>query len=294
MEGHGVLHEVGRSKKEGIEMISVVLNCDTRPVSLAFQGLHKGVRSRDFLRTAGLLNKRNFFKGHEIELIVFVDEHEPLTAEEYYDLHTHADCVVIRKHSKYYRGANPFSAFNDVNYLHALSMVRGEHVAHFDMDMAAFSADGSVADWMLGMLESGMHKFISYPSVNAPAPCHAPEYLDKWWASTRFFMCKRETLDFTVLERAIRDPQWFYSTYDRPPRENPWTEQFLGIMGDYQVLYPLPSLESWAVFPWMNYRDGALEKLNSMTHDQVAAAIHRAGGAGTFYDGVDVNLMGVI
>jgi len=274
-------------------MISVVLNVDTRPVRSTFQGLHKGVSSRDFLRTPGLINKRNFFKGHEIELIVFVDEHDPLTAEEYFDLHTHADCVVVRKHRKYYRGSEPFSAFNDVNYLQALSMARGEYVAHFDQDMAAFSADPSTVDWMLHTLEFNHARFISYPSVNHPAPCHAPEYENKWWASTRFFICKRETLDFTVLERALRDPQWFYSTYDRPPRENPWTEQFLGIMAKYAVLYPHPNLESWAVFPWMTYRDGTLEKLNAMSHNEVAAAIHRAGGAGAFYDGVDVNLMGL-
>ncbi len=275
-------------------MISVVLNCDTRPVSLAFQGLHKGVRSRDFLGTAGLLNKRNFFKGHDIELIVFVDEHEPLTEAEYYALHTHADCVVIRKHSKYYRGANPFSAFNDCNYLAALSQARGEFVCHMDQDMAAFSRDSSVVQWMLDHVGRGDHRFISYQSVNYPAPCHAPEYENKWWASTRFFFCKREELDFTVLERAMREPQWFYKTYDRPPRENPWTEQFLGVLANYSVLYPPPALDDWAVFPWMNYRDGALEKLNDMSHEDVAAAINRAGGAGTFYDGVDVNLMGII
>ncbi len=274
-------------------MISVVLNVDTRPVRSAFQGLHKGVSSRDFLRTPGLLNKRNFFKDHDIELIVFVDEHSSLTEGEWYDLNTHADCVVVRKHRKYYRGAEPFSAFNDVNYLQALSMARGTHVAHFDQDMAAFSHNSRIIDWMLDEVDSGKHKFVSYPSVNFPAPCHAPEYQNKWWASTRFFLCKRETLDFTALERAIRDPQWCYEAYDRPPRENPWTEQFLGIMANYSVIYPEPKLGLWAVFPWMTYKDGTMEKLNAMPYEEVAAAINRAGGAGAFYDGVDVNLMGL-
>lgn len=272
-------------------MISCVLNVDTRPVSLEFQGMHKGVRSRDFLGTAGLLNKRNFFKGHDIELIVFLDEHEPLTEAEYYALHTHADCVVIRKHSKYYRGANPFHKFNDISYIQALSMARGDVVAHFDGDMAAFCADSSPIDWMLDEVGSGRHKFVCYPSRCSPAPCEAPAYQNKWWASTRFFVCQRESIDITALEHAIREPEWAYATYDRPPVINPWTEAFLGIMANYSVLYPPPNIASWAVFPWMTYKEGTMEKLNAMPYPEIAAAINRAGGDGVFWDGVDVNLM---
>jgi hypothetical protein len=129
--------------------------------------------------------------------------------------------------------------------------------------------------------------------VTAPAPCEAPTYLDKWWASTRFFMCKREVLDFTALEHAIREPEWFYDNYDRPPHLNPWTEQFLGIMGGYSVIYPHPNLASWAVFPWMRYKDGTLETLNALPYAVIADMLNRAGGPGIFYDGVDVNLMGL-
>ncbi len=274
-------------------MISIIFNADTRPVCSEFQGLHKGVRSRDFIGRAALENKRKFFEGFESELIAFIDEHEPLTHEQYDVLHECCDCVVVRKHSRYYRGHNPFAKFNDVNYLQALSMARGEYICHFDQDMYAFRSSKAPIEWMIDEVNSGRHRIVSHPSRNAPAPCHAPEYEGKFWASTRFFFCKREEFDFTVLERAIRDPEWFYGAYDRPPRINPWTEQFLGVMAGYSVIYPPPDIRSWAVFPWMHYKDGAIEKLNGMLPEEVFYAIGKAGGDGVFYDGADVNLMGI-
>lgn len=274
-------------------MISVIINVDTRPVRLEFQGLKQGVSSRDFL-VEGVRNKKKFFQTRpDTEFIVFVDEHEPLTNEQYSKLHAIADCVVVRRHSKRYREADPFHKFNDINYIQALAMARGEYIAHFDQDMAAFCANGSTIDWMINVLNKGEYRYISYPSANSPHPCAAPEYEGKFWASTRFFMCKREEFKFDVLEQAIREPEWFYEAYDRPPRINPWTEQFLGIMADYKVLYPHVDLDQWMVFPWMTYRDGTLEKLNSMPHLDVANAVRRAGGEGVFYDGVDVNLLGI-
>jgi hypothetical protein len=227
-----------------------------------------------------------------MEVIVFVDEHEPLTYEQQKRLDEMTDCLVIRKHSKYYRGARPFGPFNDINYIQAFSQARGEYVVHFDQDMAAFQKGGTT-EWMKDLLDTGTYNFVCYPSANSPAPCHAPEYENKWWASTRFFFCKREMIDITALERAVRDNEWFYSTYDRPPRINPWTEQFLGVMGDYKVYYPPVILNQWAVFPWMTYKDGLLAKMNGMPYEDIHNALLRAGGSGIFWDGVDANLLGI-
>lgn len=274
-----------------MSLISVILNLDTRPVCSEFQGLHKGVRSRDFIGKSNLENKRKFFEGFNIEVIAHIDEHEPLTREQYDTLHDLCDCVVVRKHTKYYRGADPFHKFNDISYIQALSLARGEYVAHFDQDMAAFTYDRSIIDWMHDEVNSGRHKFVCNPSTCSPAPCFAPEYENKWWASTRFFFCKREQIDITALERAIRDPEWAYTTYDRPPRINPWTEAFLGIMANYSVIYPPVELDRWAVFPWMNYRDGVLERMNQMPYSEVALRLRAAGGDGIFWDGVDSNLL---
>lgn len=272
--------------------ISLVINTDTRPVCNQFEGMWKGVRSRDFL-THGVRNKKAFFNGFDIETIVHCDEHEPLTPEQYEELHSLCDCLVIRKHSKYYRGANPFNAFNDISYIQALSMSRGTHVVHVDQDMAMFTADGSIVEWMAYEIDNGPWRAVSYPSVNSPAPAHAPEYGNKWWCSTRFFMVKREELDFTTLERAVMQNDWFYNAFDRPPRINPWLEQFLGVMLGYKVLYPSPDVDRWCVFPWMTYRDGLLEKMGNLPYSEIAAAIHRCGGAGAFYDGVSHELLGI-
>lgn len=268
--------------------ISVCINVDTRPVRSQFEGLRKGACSRDFL-DAGIANKRKFFEGHDCEFIVTVDEHEGLTTQQLDRLHALSDCLIVRKHTKHYRSADPFGGFNDVNFLQTLFMARGDVVCHFDGDMAAFCNNPDVILCLLQHLDQ--YKFVCYPSTCSPAPCYAPEYQNQFWASTRFFMCKRETLKFDDLERAIRDPQWFYNSYSRPPRENPWLEQFLGIMGEYKVLYPPVELSRWAVFPWMHYQDGVMERLNAMPYDQVRQFLEAAGGPGIFYDGADSNLM---
>jgi len=268
-------------------MISIVLNADTRPVDLEFQGLTKGPRSRDFISRSALENKRKFFEGFDIEMIVHLDEHEPLSHEQYDVLHELCDAVVVRKHTRHYRDCDPFNGFNDINYLQALSMARGSYVAHFDQDMMAFAKDKSAVQMMMAEVDSGRYKFICNPSVNTPHPCHAPEYVGKFWASTRFFFCKRESLDLGALEHAIREPQWLYENYGRPPRENNWTEGFLGVLSNYSVLYPKPEIDSWAIFPWMKYVDGTIDRLSTMPYGQVASLIYKAGGDGIFWDGID-------
>lgn len=273
--------------------ISIILNTDSRPVNPEFTGMWNGVRSRDFLERPNLENKLKFFDGFDVELIVFLDRHEDLTHEQYDTLHSMADCLVVRKHSRYYRGADPFSAFNDVNYLQAFSMARSNMIAHFDHDVAAFRSEKSVVDGLVDEVESGRHKFVCYPSPQSPHPCDAPSYQNQWWASTRFFLTKRDTLILDDLERAIRDNEWFYAKYGRPNVVNPWTESMISQMAGYSVLYPPVDLDKWAVFPWKQYDDGMLQMLNNMPHAAIADALRRAGGCGIFWDGVESRLLGV-
>lgn len=270
--------------------ISLAINVDTRPVCNQFEGMWKGVRSRDFL-SDGIRNKQKFFDGFELETIVHVDEHEPLTQQEYDTLHSLADCVIIRKHSKQYRGANPFNAFNDISYYQTLSMCRSNLVCHMDQDVAAFRVSQDVVQNLIDEVESDRYKFVCYPSPQSPDPCYAPQYQGKFWASTRFFLAKRDTLILDDLERGIRDNQWFYAKYGTPPVLNPWTESFLAAMANYSVLYPSVQLERWAVFPWQRYVDGTLARLDGMEYHQVSDAIRRCGGSGIFWDGADATLM---
>ena len=271
-------------------MISVVINADTRDgfdaPSSESEGLFHGTRALDYL-VCGIENKRKFLHELEHEIIVFVDEHNPIPIDTLAHLRALADKLVLSKHSKYYRGSNPFSGFNDINYLHALSLCRGEYVMHFDQDVAAFSVDSSVVSGHLQILDNGAYKFISLPSACTPDPVVDPSYEGKWWASTRFFLTKRPT----ALEHAIREPQWAYATYGQTPRRNPWMEHMLTLTAGHSVLYPPIDLSKWAVFPWAKYKAGTLSTLHGMTHDQVAEALRRAGGLP--YDGVDCHLLGL-
>lgn len=271
--------------------VSIILNADTRPVCPEFQGMWNGVRSRDFISAANLINKRKFFEGYETELIVFIDEHEPLTQSEYDALHQHCDCLVVRKHSKYYRGNDPFGPFNDVNYWQAFAMCRSDYIAHFDQDVVAFKRSKDVLDWMFDEIDSGRHKFVCYPSPHSPDPCVNEKYQGKFWASTRFFLAKRDAIKLDDLERGIRDNTWFFEKYGTPPVVNPWTESFLSQMNGFSVIYPPVALHQWAVFPWAKYIDGTIEKMNGMEYAQIHAALERAGGSGIFWDGADSSLM---
>lgn len=268
-------------------MISVILNIDTRPLRNEATGLFNGTVSRDYL-LHGLRNKKKFMDGFDCEFIVYVDEHESIPNEMYRQLRDECDVLVLSRHIRHYRGIDNYTRFNDINYIQALSLARGEWVMHFDQDVAAFTASPHEITSLMAAIASGQYKFVSLPSVNTPNPVHDPSFGDKWWASTRFFICQRESIDITALEHAIRDPEWAYATYGRTPRINPWTEHFLTLIAGHSVYYPPVELDKWAVFPWAHYKEGTLEKLNDMPYGEVADKLYKIGLP---YDGVDANLL---
>lgn len=269
-------------------MLSIVINADTRPPREEHQGLFAGTVSRDYL-VDGLLNKKKFFQGFDCEFIVFIDEHQKVDALTLDMLREHADTVVLSKHSKHYRGIDPFGPFNDINYLRAFAMARGDTICHFDQDVAAFTSSPNEISALVNLVESGQRKFVSLPSPCSPHPVHDDSFQNKWWASTRFFICKRDAIDLTTLEHAIREPQWAYEVFGTPPRQCPWTEHFLGLMNDFSVYYPPVELDKWAVFPWAKYTQGTLAKLNQLPYGDIAKRLYESGGLP--YDGVDANLL---
>ena len=269
-------------------MISVITNVDTRPPRGEHDGLFAGTVSRDYL-VDGLLNKKKFFQGFDCEFIIFIDEHQKIDALTLDTLREHADTIVLSKHSKHYRGIDPFGPFNDINYLRAFAMARGDTICHFDQDVAAFTSSPNEIAAILNLVESGQRKFVSLPSSCSPHPVHDDSFQNKWWASTRFFICKRQAIDLTALEHAIREPQWAYEVFGTPPRQHPWTEHFLALMNDFSVYYPPIELDKWAVFPWAKYTQGTLAKLNAMPYGEVAKRLYASGGLP--YDGVDAELL---
>lgn len=256
--------------------ISVVINADTRPQNDSEGEMGKGVVNLDFL-VHGVVNKINFFVGFDIEVILFVDVHEPLHPMTIAELHRICDTVVLRKHRPW-GSENCAEKHNDYNYLHALSLARGEYVAHFDMDMAAFTRDEQPILQMLEWLEK--YAFVCYPSEHSPAPCHDDSF-DYWWASTRFFICKREQLNIGGIAHCLHNKMYFDNWY-KSKKDLHWMEHIIGRMvkfhNMYPVFYPPFDLTNYAIWSWKSYINGTLPKLNRMQYDKVGEYINECNG----------------
>lgn len=260
-------------------MISIVVNLDSRPgVSsdvTTFSGHNEGARSWDFF-TDGLVNKLRFFEGFDVELIAFIDEHETVPDAILSTLRNLAECVVIRSHTKKYRNYEIAGFNNDINYLHALLQARGDIIAHLDADTAVFARYKGRVDALLTMLQT--NRFVSYPSHCSPKPVDDATFAGRTWASTRFFLCRREHLQFDVLERALREPQWAYSTYGDAARKCPWLEHFLSLTNEESVIYPPRDDDNLMVFCWDKYHTGILRKLNEGNFDSACEYVKQCGG----------------
>lgn len=240
-------------------LISVCINCDTRSESSQQDGLFNGTVNADYL-TDGIENKRKFFDGFDIEIIVFIDEHNPVDNKTLDALRSIADTVIIRKHSHEI-------SFNDYNYLNCLSVARGKYVCHIDGDMGLFTASRAPIDKMLQWLEQV--KFVSYPSYWSPVAIDDPTFGGRMWASTRFFICKRETLNFDALRKCIEEPNWAYEKFGDVPRRCNWLEHFLTLANENSVYYPPIEPDSYLIFCWGRYEKFTLMRLNNQSYEEV-------------------------
>lgn len=252
--------------------ISIVVNLDSRDGFDAEQseigGLFSGCKSTDFF-IEGILNKRYFFSGFDIEVIAYVDKHQELPEAIKQSLLGICDKVVIRQHTEEI-------SFNDWNYHRSLSMATGDIVCHVDQDTACFTNSKQYVEELIGYLDH--FKFVSYPSHWTPNPVHDDSFGGKFWASTRFFLCKREDLKLDELAKCIEDPNWMYEKYGDSPRRCNWTEHYLAKINGNSVFYPPVELHKGAIFSWASYRVGTLAALNQMPYEGVKQwVIHRGG-----------------
>lgn len=257
--------------------VSIVINADTRSgfkerESSATQ-MFSGCRSIDFL-IDGVQNKINFFEGFEKELILFIDQHEEIPESVLSTIRGMVDTLVIRKHDKRFGDMKEYQKFNDLNYLAALQLARGQYVAHFDQDCAAFTRSIDPVNNLIKLLDT--YDFVSYPSHATPRAVNDPSY-NYDWASTRFFICKRESLDFTELQKCLLDSDYMYGKYPANVR-NPWTEHILGLTAKKGVIYPPIELDQYAIFCWNKYITGTLGHLNKLHYDEVKNYINHCGG----------------
>lgn len=239
--------------------ISVVINADSRPENLNENGLSNGVVSRDFL-DEGIRNKQLFFKGFDIETILFLDKHEDIEPETLNYIYSVCDTVCIRKHTH-----EP--SFNCYNYLAALSLARGEIICHVDQDTNLFTSGKEYVEELISHLDS--HKFVSYPSYWSPKPVIDESFGNRTWASTRFFMCKRDTINIEILRNCIKEPNWAYENYGDSPRRVNWLEHFLTLTNGDDCYYPPIELNKGAIFSWGRYEKWLLRRLNEYPYDKL-------------------------
>ena len=251
-------------------LLSLVINCDTRAENNKYGGANlAGCVSEDFL-TDGIFNKVNFFRDFpDKEVIVYIDQHQPLKEETLNYIRTLATTVVIRNHTSE-------NCFNDFNYLRALYMATGDIVCHIDQDTSCFTSSKESVQELINHLDN--YSFVSYPSHWTPKAVHDESFAHRTWASTRFFICKREALKFEELRNCLLNPEWGYEKYGDSPRRCNWLEHFLTLTNNDSCYYPPIELNKYTIFSWGSYDRFILKRLNAQPYEEVKEFILSHGG----------------
>lgn len=249
--------------------LSVIINIDNRPENLRFSEMNKGVVHSDFW-THGVYSKVKFFDGFpDKEIIVNIDEHSPFPEDTLRYIRTLADTVLIRKHTEE-------NCYNDYNYLRSLYCASGDIICKIDQDTACFTSSPEPIQRMIDKLEDV--PFVSYPSSWSPKPVIDESFAHRTWASTRFFICKREALKFEELKKCLLEPEYAYATYGDSPRKCNWLEHFLTLVNGDQCYYPPIDLNEMAIFCFGSYDKFILQRLNELPYDKVKEFILSKGG----------------
>jgi len=265
--------------------ISLVINADTRtkctlPMTTTLDS-NGGCSCVDFM-TDGVLNKIKFFRGikAELEIILFVDtssgkipdEIEQKVSDICYEYNINLILYTMD------RGNPLYPKKYDMVYIEALCSATGDYVAHFDGDMGAFRSDDSnILERYLYWLNSNSYEFVSLPMIGSPNAGF--ESRDYWWASTRFFIGKRDYFNRDEMIRCFNN-NYVLNKYGVAVWPN-CVEHVLGARaGKGRVLYPVVEFDNsmqnpilresgYMIFSWATYYKGTMEKLNSMTYSQV-------------------------
>lgn len=247
--------------------ISLCVNVDTRKPKDTADGLFSGVVNEDFLED-GIRNKQLFFNGFDLETIVFVDKHNEIPDSTLKYLHQIVDTVCVRKHTSE-------ESFNDYNYLSALALCRGEIICHADQDTSMFTSGKEYVEELISHLDT--HKFVSYPSAWSPRAIDDPTFGKRTWASTRFFLCKREAINLEELRQCIIEPEYAYNKYGDSPRRCNWLEHYLTLCNNDSCYYPPIEADKGLIFSWGKYEKYVLKRLNEYTYDELKNWVAQRG-----------------
>jgi hypothetical protein len=252
------------------KIISLVINCDTRIGYLNDKstigdfggGSLQGVRSLDLL-TDGIAQKINFFRGYNLQVILYIDLHEGIDVAPLLEINDMVNAcgnnskVICKPHNR------EEYKWNDKLYIEALRLAEGDYIVHFDGDSNAYRKDDcDIIERYFKWLDEG-YKYICQPWDRIGDPMYH--------ASTRFLICKRETLDLPQIEKAI---YWGEVNGLR----NPCLEfTIAGLAGSETVLYPPREDSDYIVFCWARYYGGLLKHLNNLSYEGVKEYILGCG-----------------
>lgn len=251
-----------------MKKISLVINADTRNENSNADTMFNGTVNLDFI-TDGVIQKKKFFEGFELETILYIDIHNPLEQKTIDYLSKIVDVLVLRKHTD-----EP--SFNCWNYHRALSLAKGDIIIHCDQDTNLYREDKSYVDELISCLEK--HKCVSYPSHWTPNPCHDESFNNQWWWSTRFFICKKEDLKLDEVAKSITNPNWMYEKYGDSVRRVNWFEHYISKVNGNEVFYPPVELHKGAIFSWKTYDKYTIQRLNEMPYEYIKQWILHRGG----------------
>lgn len=216
---------------------------------------------------AGVINKVRFFSGCDLlEVILVIDIHEeiPPNVQEQLDSLV-SEGMVTRIVAKRFDHSHP--RWNDHLYIESLRHATGDYVAHFDGDAVAFRRpEFPLIDYYIKQLDGG----YSFVCQQTPLAEHG-----MWWASTRFFICKRSTLNLDEAGRAI-DDGYRSSRYEY--LHCPCFEHVISLITGRKVLYPPADYSNYFIVNWVHYYPGLLKKLNAMSFEDAAKYIFETCG----------------
>lgn len=248
--------------------VSLVINLDSRPENNVAETMFNGTVSEDYM-IDGVRQKQLFMSGFDYETIVYIDKHQEIPQTTLNYLYQNCDVVVVRKHTD-----EP--SFNCYNYLRALSMASGDVIIHADQDTNMFTSGKEYVEELIGYLST--HAFVSYPSHWTPKPVHDESFGKRTWASTRLFICKRDTLRFDELRQCVIEPEYAYSKYGDSPRRTNWLEHYLTLCNNDDCYYPPIEPDKGLIFSWGSYEKYTLRRLNELPYQDVVNWVVSKGG----------------
>ncbi len=240
-------------------MISLVINCDSRvgyknevsTVGDFGQGSLQGVRSTDLL-THGVQQKINFFRGYDIQVILYIDRHEDISQDVMDEIESTVHACSNNSKIIFKENDRTKYKWNDRIY----------YVCHMDGDANCYRTDEcDIVDRYVDWLDT--YKYVCQPWDGVGN--------EMYHASTRFFICKRETLESAFKTDLLANPYM--------GKHSPCLEFALGYhAGEGNVLYPQREDENYIVFSWARYYQGTLAMLNKMHPSDVLEYIIKGLG----------------